>query len=256
MKSKKICPLATRIKKMMQTDDDVGKISQATPILIGRAMELFLEKICKQAIGVAQSRQAKTLTPSHLKAAVTADTTLDFLAELVASAPDLPPPDTEGTDGAPKAAKRRRGKNLGPKGAAAGAPLPAAVPGPTGPAVKLEPYAGLLPEGLQLPAAGKGEPDAMDVEGPGGHGAVGPSGQLPLELGHPLAGADAAAGREGGGSAPPPELQAQAAPGTAPTLSGGAEGGLQAGGSMLPQLGSSLGFIPGPSDMDDDYDDC
>lgn len=77
---------------MMQMDDDVGKISQATPILIGkssypkvdemdvgacinrcssytcagRAMELFLEKLCRQAITVAQSRQAKTLTPSHL----------------------------------------------------------------------------------------------------------------------------------------------------------------------------------------------
>jgi hypothetical protein len=35
MKGKKVCPLATRIKKMMQTDDDVGKISQATPVLIG-----------------------------------------------------------------------------------------------------------------------------------------------------------------------------------------------------------------------------
>jgi hypothetical protein len=28
-------PLAARIKKMMQTDEDVGKIAQATPIMIG-----------------------------------------------------------------------------------------------------------------------------------------------------------------------------------------------------------------------------
>lgn len=32
----------------------------------GRAMEMFLEKLCTQAINVAQSRQAKTLNPSHL----------------------------------------------------------------------------------------------------------------------------------------------------------------------------------------------
>lgn len=28
-------PLAARIKKIMQTDEDVGKIAQATPIMIG-----------------------------------------------------------------------------------------------------------------------------------------------------------------------------------------------------------------------------
>lgn len=32
---RKAHPLAARIKKMMQTDEDVGKISQATPVMIG-----------------------------------------------------------------------------------------------------------------------------------------------------------------------------------------------------------------------------
>jgi hypothetical protein len=32
---RKAHPLAARIKKMMQTDDDVGKIAQATPVMIG-----------------------------------------------------------------------------------------------------------------------------------------------------------------------------------------------------------------------------
>lgn len=36
-----------------------------------------------------------------------ADKTMDFLAELVASAPDLPPPDAEGEVG-PKPIKRRK----------------------------------------------------------------------------------------------------------------------------------------------------
>lgn len=35
MRSKKACPLAARIKKLMQADEDVGKIAQATPVLIG-----------------------------------------------------------------------------------------------------------------------------------------------------------------------------------------------------------------------------
>lgn len=37
-------PLAARIKKMMQTDEDVGKIAQATPVMIGafRAWRMLL----------------------------------------------------------------------------------------------------------------------------------------------------------------------------------------------------------------------
>ncbi len=36
MKGRKACPLAGRIKKLMQADDDVGKIAQATPVLLGK----------------------------------------------------------------------------------------------------------------------------------------------------------------------------------------------------------------------------
>jgi hypothetical protein len=32
---RKAHPLAARIKKMMQKDNEVGKISQATPVMIG-----------------------------------------------------------------------------------------------------------------------------------------------------------------------------------------------------------------------------
>ena len=38
MKSKKSNPLAARIKKVMQADEDVGKIAQATPVLIGGSL--------------------------------------------------------------------------------------------------------------------------------------------------------------------------------------------------------------------------
>lgn len=76
---------------MMQTDEDVGKIAQATPIMIGarqypavppslllqppnprnilcaaRAMELFLQRLCSNSTEVAAGRKAKTLTTSHL----------------------------------------------------------------------------------------------------------------------------------------------------------------------------------------------
>lgn len=40
MKGKKTHPLAARIKRMMQQDEEVGKIAQAAPVLIGAAPAL------------------------------------------------------------------------------------------------------------------------------------------------------------------------------------------------------------------------
>lgn len=49
MRAKKICPLATRIKKLMQADEDVGKISQATPVVIGASSGHALCALCVHA---------------------------------------------------------------------------------------------------------------------------------------------------------------------------------------------------------------
>eukprot|EP00983_Pelagomonas_calceolata_P034353 1076363-Pelagomonas_calceolata.AAC.2 len=42
--ARKPCPLAARIKKLMQADEDVGKIAQATPTLLGaRSCSCFVK---------------------------------------------------------------------------------------------------------------------------------------------------------------------------------------------------------------------
>nr|1JFI_A Chain A, Transcription Regulator NC2 alpha chain [Homo sapiens] len=56
-----------RIKKIMQTDEEIGKVAAAVPVIISRALELFLESLLKKACQVTQSRNAKTMTTSHLK---------------------------------------------------------------------------------------------------------------------------------------------------------------------------------------------
>lgn len=55
-----------RIKKIMQCDEEVGKVAQAVPVIISRALELFVESLLKKAEVVTNARNAKTLTPSHL----------------------------------------------------------------------------------------------------------------------------------------------------------------------------------------------
>ncbi|GAB0201959.1 dr1-associated corepressor [Grus americana] len=78
-----------RIKKIMQTDEEIGKVAAAVPVIISRALELFLESLLRKACHVTQSRNAKTMTTSHLKQCIELEQQFDFLKDLVAAVPDM-----------------------------------------------------------------------------------------------------------------------------------------------------------------------
>ncbi|KAF9242850.1 histone-fold-containing protein [Melanogaster broomeanus] len=92
-----------RIKKIMQKDEEVGKVAQATPVVISKALELFLALIVEEA--------SKKVEAYHLKHAVDTTEMLDFLKEIVESVTD---PSAGGTVDleaeAAEGRKRKRGK--------------------------------------------------------------------------------------------------------------------------------------------------
>jgi histone H3/H4 len=57
---------AARIKKIMQADEEVGKIAMATPVLISKALELFLQSLCDKTYEITLRRGAKTMSSLHL----------------------------------------------------------------------------------------------------------------------------------------------------------------------------------------------
>nr|XP_037272113.1 dr1-associated corepressor-like isoform X2 [Rhipicephalus microplus] len=73
----------------MQKDEEVGKVAAPVPVIISRALELFVESLVTRASEITRSRSAKTLSTSHLKACILADERLCFLKELVSSVPDV-----------------------------------------------------------------------------------------------------------------------------------------------------------------------
>ncbi|XP_026208522.1 dr1-associated corepressor isoform X2 [Anabas testudineus] len=73
----------------MQTDEEIGKVAAAVPVIISRALELFLESLLTKACQVTQSRNAKTMTTSHLKQCIELEQQFDFLKDLVAAVPDI-----------------------------------------------------------------------------------------------------------------------------------------------------------------------
>ncbi|XP_041738363.1 dr1-associated corepressor isoform X2 [Coregonus clupeaformis] len=105
----------------MQTDEEIGKVAAAVPVIISRALELFLESLLTKACQVTQSRNAKTMTTSHLKQCIELEQQFDFLKDLVAAVPDM---QGEGEDnhaeGGEKVARRGRKPGSGRKNGGAG----------------------------------------------------------------------------------------------------------------------------------------
>jgi len=70
-----------RIKKIMQADEDVGKIATSTPVLVSKALELIIEDLMRKSAAIAEERSSKSITPQHLKECVTREESYDFLRE-------------------------------------------------------------------------------------------------------------------------------------------------------------------------------
>lgn len=74
---------ASHIKRMMQQDEDIGKVAQAVPAMLGRALELFSTMLVQKAGKVTHQRGAKTLTQEHVVEVIKEDPRLDFLLHMV-----------------------------------------------------------------------------------------------------------------------------------------------------------------------------
>ncbi|KAK2841551.1 hypothetical protein FQN49_006145 [Arthroderma sp. PD_2] len=79
-----------RIKRIMQADEDVGKVAQVTPIAVSKALELFMISLVTKGAQVARDRSSKRITANHLKEAIGKDEVLDFLADIISKVPDAP----------------------------------------------------------------------------------------------------------------------------------------------------------------------
>ncbi|KAK6753260.1 hypothetical protein RB195_012698 [Necator americanus] len=72
----------TRIKKVMQSDEEIGRMVASVPVAIGRAMEHFAEKFLQAAAQATQLSNSRTLTPAHMKQAMMANRHFHFLADI------------------------------------------------------------------------------------------------------------------------------------------------------------------------------
>ncbi|KAK4231577.1 putative DNA polymerase epsilon subunit C [Podospora fimiseda] len=72
-----------RIKRIMQADEEVGKVAQQTPIAVGKALEMFMIALVTKSADVAREKNSKRVSAQMLKQVVESDEQWDFLREIV-----------------------------------------------------------------------------------------------------------------------------------------------------------------------------
>jgi len=90
-----------RIKRIMQADEEVGKVAQVTPVAVSKALELFMISLVEGAAAKAREKGGKRVTAQHLKMVVEGDEQFDFLSEIVGKVADV----QEGAGGAKRKEK-------------------------------------------------------------------------------------------------------------------------------------------------------
>lgn len=128
-----------RIKRIMQADEDVGKVAQVTPVVMGmhflslylslsllthfvaKALELFMIRLISASAGVAKQRGSKRVLSQHMKSAVMQDEQFDNLRDIVGRVPDAPAKGANGDDSEDEESAPKKGAGRGRKaGAGAG----------------------------------------------------------------------------------------------------------------------------------------
>ncbi|KAK8854917.1 hypothetical protein IAR55_003656 [Kwoniella newhampshirensis] len=88
LRSKKSKTSRARIKRIMQLDEEVGKLASATPVMISKSLECFMQVLIDETCKETRSRGSKKMTAYHLKNMINTNPTLDFLREIVDPIPD------------------------------------------------------------------------------------------------------------------------------------------------------------------------
>ena len=67
----------------MQSDEDIGKVAQATPVIVGRALEIFMANLVEASIIEAKKAGVRRIGASHIRSAVENTEQFDFLVDTV-----------------------------------------------------------------------------------------------------------------------------------------------------------------------------
>lgn len=110
-------------------DEEVGKVAQAVPVIVSKALEMFMQSLIDETSKETRSRNAKKMSMAHLKRTICTVEQFDFLKEIVAKVPDSGPAEASpATPASAPATRTRQSKNASPAKAPRAAKASAAYP--------------------------------------------------------------------------------------------------------------------------------
>ncbi|XP_014832811.1 PREDICTED: dr1-associated corepressor-like isoform X1 [Poecilia mexicana] len=75
-----------RIKKIMQKDTEVGRIAMAVPVIIARALEMFLKSLLTKTCLITQAKFNNIVSVAHMKQCIESEKLFHFLKDLAEGA--------------------------------------------------------------------------------------------------------------------------------------------------------------------------
>ncbi|KAJ8399196.1 hypothetical protein AAFF_G00415750 [Aldrovandia affinis] len=100
-----------RIKKIMQKDTEVGRIAAAVPVIISRALEMFLKSLLTKTSQITQSKRSRVMSMAHMKQCIETEKLFDFLKGLAEQA-TAPPSQGKGRVKGKWLAHRKRWQDI------------------------------------------------------------------------------------------------------------------------------------------------
>ncbi len=88
----------SRVRALLMANEDVGRMTVDVPVVVARALELFVEDLVLSGAVAAAEHGATTITPRLLADAVKAHPFFDFLTDLTAAAADAHAASGEGDE--------------------------------------------------------------------------------------------------------------------------------------------------------------
>ncbi|XP_023209107.1 dr1-associated corepressor-like isoform X1 [Xiphophorus maculatus] len=75
-----------RIKKIMQKDTEVGRIATSVPVIIARALEMFLKSLLTKTCLITQAKFNNIVSVAHMKQCIESEKLFHFLKDLAEGA--------------------------------------------------------------------------------------------------------------------------------------------------------------------------
>jgi histone H3/H4 len=74
---------ASKIKRIIQSNEDVGKINANVPLMLSKCLEILIQELVEETAKITSEKNSKTMSMAHFRELINSDPKFEFLKERV-----------------------------------------------------------------------------------------------------------------------------------------------------------------------------